>query len=122
MNEETQEDKKKAKVASKKLEENKIKEENEVNIENKTEIKNDSAAERKALIYLGPNISGGILSHGAVFKEYPKHLAELFERTPEIKKLFVDIKKIVAFKEALNRKGSEESRLYQQVLISMRGN
>jgi len=80
----------------------------------------EKSNKEKTFIYLGANIPGGILNHGAVFKGYPKYLSELFEKTPEIKKLFIDIKDIVAFKEAVNRKGSEESRLYQRVLLSTR--
>lgn len=75
----------------------------------------------RSYVYLGPNIPGGMLWTGNIFKnEYPKHLNELFEETPEIKELFAEVKDVPKFKQKLSIKGTEENRLYTVVEIKMR--
>jgi len=34
---------------------------------------------KQAYMYLGPNLPGGILFTGSVYKEYPEHLNDVFE-------------------------------------------
>lgn len=72
--------------------------------------------EKKAYIYLGPNIPNGLLWSGSIYKDnYPEHLNDLFEKVPEVKKLFVEIQNAVEFKRKLSQKGTEEERLYSVV-------
>jgi len=73
-------------------------------------------AAKKAYIYLGPNIPGGILFKGGLFKnELPEHLEGTLEKLPEIKKLFVEVKEAPDFKRALEEQGSTAYGLYQYV-------
>jgi hypothetical protein len=70
---------------------------------------------KQAFMYLGPNIPGGILFTGGVFKELPVYLKDVFEKAPDVKKLFVEIKEVSTFKAELERQGSEPYRLRQSV-------
>lgn len=76
---------------------------------------NKKPCDNKAFMYLGPNIPGGILFNGGVYKELPEHLKDTFEKVPEIKELFIEIKEAPAFKAELERQGSEAYRLHQNV-------
>lgn len=70
---------------------------------------------KKAFAYLGPNIPGGVLQKGSVFKEIPDYLSSIFEKVPEVKELFVEIKEISEFKKKVQQSGTEENRLYKSV-------
>lgn len=70
---------------------------------------------KQAYMYLGPNVPGGVLFTGGVYKELPEHLGKVFEKIPEIKGLFIDIKSVPAFKAEVERQGSEAFRLRQNV-------
>ncbi len=74
---------------------------------------------KTAYIYLGPNVKGGILFNGAVYKQFPKHLDTIFEKVPELKNLFVEINKSAMFKQALQRKETEESRIYRSAMTEL---
>jgi len=65
------------------------------------------------LIYIGPNVPGGILSRYQIFKGgFPPHCEELFKKLPEIKKLFVDVLTLSKAQEQLDKEGSELARVY----------
>lgn len=74
-----------------------------------------ASQKKQAFMYLGPNLPGGILFTGSIYKELPEHLKGVFEKAPEIKKLFVEIKGVPAYKAELERQGSEPNRLRQSV-------
>ena len=70
---------------------------------------------KQAFMYLGPNIPGGILFRGSVYKELPEHLDGVFKKQPEIKDLFIEVKGVPDFKAKLKQQGSEAHRLYHLV-------
>ena len=73
--------------------------------------------EKKAYIYLGPNLPGGILFTGAIYKnEIPKYLEDVTKKCKEVEKLFVDITEVSQVKSDLGNPGTEIYRLYQKVL------
>lgn len=72
---------------------------------------------KKAFVYLGPNIPGGVLQKGSVFKEIPNYLDSIFKRLPEVKDLFIEIKEISEFKKKVQQNGTEENRLYKSVQL-----
>ena len=71
--------------------------------------------DNKAYVYMGPNVPGGLLFTGSVYKGIPEHLKDTFEKLPEIKDLFVEVHALPGFKEDLKDQGSEAYRLYQHV-------
>lgn len=76
--------------------------------------------EKKAYIYLGPNMKGGILNTNTVFKEIPKHLEDTFKKCPSVKNLFIEIKEASKFKSDLKNKSSVAFRLYNKVVNEMK--
>lgn len=77
--------------------------------------------EPERLIYVGPNIPGGVLWTGQVFKGgYPPHLAELFERHPEVKELFVPVATLSEVQKKIRTAGSNEWRLFETVRREVR--
>lgn len=76
----------------------------------------DAVVERKnpeRLIYMGPNLPGGRLLSGQVFKGgYPPHLEQLFKETPEVKQLFFPVDKAMEALKKLKEPGSNEARLF----------
>ena len=76
-----------------------------------------------AFMYLGPNIPGGRLFGGNLFKcdscEDIKHLEDLFEKLPAVKRLFVEVKKVPDFKRQLSQQGTQASGLYQEAQIQI---
>ena len=83
----------------------------------KTEAKKvrPAAKAKQAFMYLGPNIPGGILFSGSVYKQMPKYLDEVLEKLPEAKALFVEVKDAPGVKAKLNQQGSEAHGLYQTI-------
>ena len=77
----------------------------------------NAPADKRAYMYLGPNLPGGLLFRGSVFKAWPEHLAYLFEQIHEIKDLFIEVKDVPEFKRNVEEQGSEAYRLYQNVEI-----
>lgn len=68
------------------------------------------------LIYIGPNVPGGILHRWQVFKGgLPPYCEDIFQRVPEIKELFVAVEKLNLARERLEEPGSNEARLYSLV-------
>lgn len=87
----------------------------------KTTVKNKKTVtvqkkEKRAYIYLGPTLKGGILNTNTVFKEIPKHLLETFKQAPTLEKLFVEIKEASKFKNDLKNKSSVAFRLYNKAI------
>lgn len=69
------------------------------------------------LIYIGPNLSKGILQKYTVFKGgLPSHLDEVIEHYPLIKYLFVNICELGEKEKAVNTKGSVENTAYNEIL------
>lgn len=68
------------------------------------------------LMYVGPNIPGGRLMSGQVFRGgYPPHCRDLLEKVPEIRKLFVSVDRLMEVQRKLKEPGSNEARLYAAV-------
>jgi len=71
---------------------------------------------KQAFMYLGPNIPGGILLKGALFKgKIPVHLDGIIEKIPEIKKLLVEAQEVANIKSQLEKPGSAVYGIYQYV-------
>ncbi len=70
---------------------------------------------KKAYMYLGPDIKGGILLHGSVYDEIPKHLDETIKKAPTLKKLFVEVQNVPKFKSQLNLQSSVAFNLYRKL-------
>jgi len=82
-----------------------------------TPIAENTTNMKKAYMYLGPNLPGGILFSGALFKcnslDEIVHLRESFEKVPEIKELFVEVTEVPKIKRELLEQGTGSYRLYQ---------
>ena len=76
------------------------------------------STKKQAFMYLGPNVPGGTLFSGGLFKcdslKDIKHLDGLFEKLPAIKKLFVEVKDAPEFKRQLCEQGTHANSLYSQ--------
>jgi len=88
----------------------------------KKETKQDqkpATTRKQALMYLGPNIPGGIIFHGHVFKcdevDEILHIKGICEKLPEIKELFFEVKKVPKTKQQLMEQGTEVYGLYKYV-------
>ena len=89
----------------------------------KDKAKNNKPTESKptkkqAFMYLGPNIPGGVLFNGNLFKcnsiDDIEHLKVLFEKLPIVKELLVEVKQVPEFKRKILEQGTKESLLLQQ--------
>ena len=79
----------------------------------KTEKK---TAKPERLVYVGPNIPGGILQRFQVYKGgIPPHCLELVEKIPEIRQLFVPVGELPAVRDKLEKSGTNEARLFHIV-------
>ncbi|MCM3141304.1 hypothetical protein [Brevibacillus sp. MER 51] len=68
------------------------------------------------LIYVGPNIPGGLLMQYTVFRGgVPEHLTDLFEKQPAIRQLIVPVNDLAAVQERMRKSGTLEHTLFQQV-------
>jgi hypothetical protein len=68
------------------------------------------------LIYVGPNVPGGILQRFQVFKGgFPPHCKDLFEKVPEIKELFVPVEGLEAMRRNIGEPGTNEARIFYVV-------
>ena len=92
-------------------------------VENGAAGAGDKTAEKQAYMYLGPNIPGGRLFSGNLFKcnspDDIGHLEDLFEKLPGVKRLFVEVKKVPEFKRQLSEQGTQASGLYSQAQIEI---
>lgn len=81
----------------------------------------DSVKKTARLIYIGPNIAGGLLITNQVFKGgYPSHCADLFIKLPDVKKLFVDVAKLTSAQKQLAQEGTLLYIAYHNVANAMK--
>ena len=70
---------------------------------------------REQLIYIGPNVPGGMLQRYQVFRGgKPEHLKDLFEKCPELQGLFVQVTDLAVAEKALGEAGTVENTLYRE--------
>ncbi|MBP2655889.1 MAG: hypothetical protein H6Q73_3458 [Firmicutes bacterium] len=68
------------------------------------------------LIYVGPNISSERLNRFAIFKNgLPQHMDDVLTACPAIKKLFINIDKLSAVLDKINKTGTAYNSWYSQV-------
>jgi hypothetical protein len=73
-------------------------------------------AKPSRLVYVGPNVPGGILQRFQVFKGgFPPHCKDLFAKVPEIKELFVPVEGLEAMRKKIEEPGTNEARLFYVV-------
>lgn len=78
---------------------------------------------KKAFVYLGPTLKGGLLNTGSVFQEIPEKIVELneiFEKAPSVKKLFVEVSEAAKFKSDLKDQSSRAFRLQMKALDELK--
>ena len=74
------------------------------------------------LIYVGPNVPGGILQRYQVFKGgLPPYCEDLFKKVPEIKELFVPVEGLEAVRQKIEESGTNEARLFYVVQSKLKG-
>ena len=70
---------------------------------------------REQLIYIGPNVPGGMLQRYQVFRGgRPEHLKGLFEKCPTLQGLFVQVTDLAVAEKALGEAGTVENTLYRE--------
>ena len=70
---------------------------------------------REQLIYIGPNVPGGMLQRYQVFRGgKPEHLKDLFEKCPALQGLFVQVTDLAVAEKALGTAGTVENTLYRE--------
>jgi hypothetical protein len=68
------------------------------------------------LVYVGPNVPGGILQRFQVFKGgLPPYCNNLLEKIPELKELFVPVEGLEATRQKIAESGTNEARLFYLV-------
>lgn len=68
------------------------------------------------MMYVGPNVPGGRLLSGQVFKGgMPPWLEDLYEKIPEIAELFIPVDNVMEVQKKLKDPGSNESRVFSIV-------
>lgn len=73
----------------------------------------EAVSKIERLIYVGPNLPGGRLLSGQVFKGgYPPYLEDVFNETPEVKQLFFPVDRVMEVQKKLKEPGSNEARLF----------
>ncbi len=79
--------------------------------------KNKQETISKTLMYLGPNLKGGVLLNGSVFRNgIPDFIKKIIEDNPLLEEMFVDVDRVSEFKHALETLGSEENRIFRNIL------
>ncbi len=76
---------------------------------------------KKAYIYLGPNIKGGLLSAGKICSDIPPEIKSIIENAPSIEKLFVEVKEVAKFKEQLKNQSTIAYRNYNKAVEELKG-
>ena len=72
---------------------------------------------REQLIYVGPNVPGGVLQRYQVFRGgKPEHLKDLFEKCPALQGLFVPVIDLTVAEKALGIAGTVENTLYRETV------
>ena len=78
------------------------------------QVKSDPV-KREQLIYVGPNVPGGVLQRYQVFRGgKPEHLKDLFEKCPALQGLFVPVIDLTVAEKALGIAGTVENTLYRE--------
>ena len=73
----------------------------------------NSPTYNRRLIYVGPNVPGGILQRFQVFRgEIPPYCKSLIEKIPEIKELFVPVENLEEIRRKIKESGTNEARLF----------
>ncbi len=80
----------------------------------------EEKSKKTAFMYMGPSIKGGVLIHGSVYQEIPKHLDDIFEKAPSVKELFIEVSEINNFKRDLNNQSSKAFRLRRKALEELK--
>lgn len=75
----------------------------------------------ESLIYCGPSFPGQVQQFSVFKGGIPEYLSNHLEKSPSFKSLFVPISEFRKVKERLNKKGSRENQLYQNVLKYQKG-
>ncbi len=75
----------------------------------------EQSKSKTAYMYLGPSVQGGLLFSNTVYKEIPIHIKEYIKKIPELERLFVEIKEVPNFKNALKNQSTEEFRIHKIV-------
>ena len=87
----------------------------------KTRKPAQKAQQKCAYMYVGPNIPGGRMFTGSLYRDnLPKHLDDLFNKVPEIKKLCVDVQTLPKIKKEVTEQGTEAHRLYKHIEMQIR--
>lgn len=75
------------------------------------------AIKREQLIYIGPNIPGGVLHRYSVYRGgISEHLKDLFDKCPAVRSLFVPVAQLATAEKSLSSMGSAEHTLYREVI------
>lgn len=74
-------------------------------------------------MYIGPSIKKYGIASGTIYDgEFPSNMAEAVKEFPEIKFLFVNIDKELAYKKSnLNKKGTKENITFKAILKKLGG-
>ncbi|MGW8956618.1 hypothetical protein [Paenibacillus sp. NPDC055715] len=80
------------------------------------------ATEPEQLIYIGPNLPGGRLAKSLIVRDgFPAYLADVAEKAPEIRQLFVPVAELATSKAALSVPGSALQIAYAAVIAAVKG-
>ena len=72
---------------------------------------------REQLIYIGPNVPGGMLQRYQVFRGgIPEHVKQIVEKCPAVKSLFVPVDGFAAAEQEISKAGSANNALFKEVL------
>ena len=72
---------------------------------------------REQLIYIGPNVPGGMLQRYQVFRGgIPEHVKQIVEKCPAVKSLFVPVDGFAAAEQEISRAGSANNALFKEIL------
>ena len=82
----------------------------------KKAVKSSGTTEVNTVIYIGPNLPGQPLAQYQVYKGgIPKFVETIAEKAPEIRHLFIPVKKLAAARKRLAQRGTREQQLYNAV-------
>ena len=72
---------------------------------------------REQLIYIGPNVPGGMLQRYQVFRGgIPEHVKQIVEKCPAVKSMFVPVDGFAAAEQEIFKAGSAHNALFKEVL------
>lgn len=81
-----------------------------------------TVSEPEQLIYIGPNLPGGRLAKSLIVRDgFPAYLADVAEKAPEIRQLFVPVAELATSKAALSVPGSALQIAYAAVIAAVKG-